>query len=77
MHSSTGSRTDPTLDCQQCGDPVRTLSPAEQQQVAADPYAFIVYCGSCRRGGIAADPNLVEGGVIRAATGTRIGGAVR
>jgi uncharacterized protein with PIN domain len=38
-----------TLDCQDCGDVVRTLSPAEQQEVAERPYDFVVYCRSCRR----------------------------
>lgn len=51
-----------TLDCQQCGAPLRTLSPAEEQQVAAAPYNFVVYCRSCRddiRQRLADDPNLL------------------
>lgn len=59
------AREEPTLDCQQCGDVVRRLEPAEAQQVAADPYRFIVYCTTCQRTGITADPTLVEPGVIR------------
>ncbi|WIE81271.1 hypothetical protein [Curtobacterium sp. MCSS17_016] len=35
---------DPTLDCQTCGEPVRVLTYAEQQQVAANPYNYVVYC---------------------------------
>ncbi|GAB2732823.1 hypothetical protein [Nocardioides pakistanensis] len=39
----------PTLDCQTCGDPVRELTEAGTQQVAHNPYAFVVYCGPCGR----------------------------
>lgn len=40
---------EPTLDCQDCGDVVRRLTLAEAQQVAANPYNYIVYCTICRR----------------------------
>lgn len=40
-----------TLDCQLCGDVVRVLTPAEAQQVAANPYNFIVYCRAHREEG--------------------------
>lgn len=39
--------TDPTLDCQACGNVLKRLTAAEAQQVAANPYNFIVFCGSC------------------------------
>jgi hypothetical protein len=35
---------DPTLDCQSCGCPVRTLTLSEAQQVAANPYNYVVFC---------------------------------
>ncbi|MGW8431650.1 hypothetical protein ACWGJ9_11205 [Curtobacterium citreum] len=35
---------DPTLDCQSCGTPVRVLTDAEQQRVAANPYNYVVFC---------------------------------
>lgn len=38
-----------TLDCQQCGKILRELSCSEAQQVAANPYNFIVYCTLCRK----------------------------
>ena len=41
--------TPPTLDCQQCGQTLRTLSEAEAKQVAARPYNFIAYCPECRK----------------------------
>lgn len=34
----------PALECQACGDVVRVLTPTEAQQVAANPYNYIVYC---------------------------------
>jgi hypothetical protein len=37
------------LECQDCGDKIRDLSPAEAQQVADNPYNFVVYCGPCQR----------------------------
>lgn len=37
-----------TLDCQLCGNVVRTLSMQEVQQVADRPYDFIVYCPACK-----------------------------
>lgn len=39
----------PTLDCQDCGRVLRRLTPAEAQQVAANPYNFIGYCPQCAR----------------------------
>ncbi len=36
-----------TLDCQDCGDIVKILTPSEARQVAAKPYNFIVYCEQC------------------------------
>lgn len=38
----------PSLDCQDCGVHVRTLSAAEAQLVAAHPYNYIVYCPRCQ-----------------------------
>lgn len=38
-----------TLDCQVCGVVVRELTKAEHQQVAANPYNFIVYCSPAHR----------------------------
>jgi hypothetical protein len=38
-----------TLDCQQCGNIVKELTIAEAQQVAYNPYNFIVYCHTCKR----------------------------
>lgn len=37
-----------TLECQDCGWTVRTLSPDEVRMVAANPYNFVAYCGPCR-----------------------------
>jgi predicted nucleic acid-binding Zn-ribbon protein len=37
------------LECQDCGYPVRTLTPAEEQQVADRPDDFVVYCPPCGR----------------------------
>ena len=37
------------LECQDCGRTVRTLTPAEAQQVADKPYNFIIFCASCQR----------------------------
>jgi hypothetical protein len=42
-------RPEPTLDCQTCGTELRTLTRAEAQRVAHDPYAFVVFCGPCGR----------------------------
>jgi uncharacterized protein with PIN domain len=39
----------PTLDCQQCGNVIRELTPDEAQQVSYNPYNFIVYCHTCKR----------------------------
>lgn len=38
-----------TLDCQDCGEVVRELTPAEAQQVALHPENFIVLCRQCHR----------------------------
>lgn len=38
---------DLNLYCQDCGEVIRELTPAEAQKVAADPYAFWVFCGRC------------------------------
>jgi hypothetical protein len=38
----------PTLDCQDCGNVVRKLTGAEAQEVAANPYNFVVYCHVCK-----------------------------
>lgn len=35
------------LVCQDCGQTVRRLTDAEAAQVAARPYDFVVYCGTC------------------------------
>ena len=34
----------PTLDCQTCGEVVRTLTAVEAQQVAENPYNYVVFC---------------------------------
>ena len=44
----SGAYEQGTLDCQDCGDVVRRLSPSEAQEVAQAPYSFIVYCELCR-----------------------------
>lgn len=36
------------LPCQDCGDPVMTLTEAQQQAVAERPYDFIMLCGRCK-----------------------------
>ena len=36
-----------TLDCQDCGNVLRVLTPAEAQKVAANPYNYIAYCKRC------------------------------
>ncbi len=36
------------LECQQCGEVLLELSPKEAQQVAANPYNYIVYCKYCK-----------------------------
>jgi hypothetical protein len=38
-----------TLDCQECGEILKHLTPAEAQQVADNPYNFIVYCKPCQK----------------------------
>lgn len=38
-----------TLDCQDCGDVIKRLTPSEAQQVAANPYNYIGYCIPCIR----------------------------
>jgi len=40
----------PTIDCQDCGVVLRELSPDEAQEVARNPYNFIFYCDTCKRG---------------------------
>jgi hypothetical protein len=37
----------PVLECQMCGQVLRTLTPAEAQEVAHRPYDFILNCLSC------------------------------
>jgi len=37
-----------TLDCQDCGEPIRRLTTEEVARIARNPYAFIVYCRACR-----------------------------
>lgn len=39
---------DPVLECQDCGAVLRTLSPAEAQKVAANPYNYVLYCALCQ-----------------------------
>lgn len=39
----------PTLDCDQCGDILRTLTPEEELKVALNPYNYIAYCSYCRK----------------------------
>jgi hypothetical protein len=38
-----------TLDCQQCGQILRELTPAEARKVADSPENFIIYCKSCQK----------------------------
>lgn len=42
------SEREPALECQDCGNIVRKLTYAEAQQVAENPYNYVVYCGPCR-----------------------------
>lgn len=37
------------LECQNCGEVLQELSPAQAQQVAADSYRFVVFCRRCVR----------------------------
>lgn len=37
------------LECDRCGDWLRELSNSEAQQVARDPYKYIVYCRLCKK----------------------------
>lgn len=37
-----------TLDCQACGAALFSLTLAQQQRVADDPYAYVVFCRSCQ-----------------------------
>lgn len=39
----------PTLDCELCGEVVRTLTQKEYEEVAHNPYNFIVYCSPAHR----------------------------
>jgi hypothetical protein len=39
---------EPVLECQICGEVVRKLTDSEAQQVAANPYNFIVTCRAHR-----------------------------
>lgn len=41
--------TEPTVDCQTCGEVIRRLTPAEARRVADRPYDFVVNCGPCGR----------------------------
>jgi uncharacterized CHY-type Zn-finger protein len=41
--------TQPTLDCQTCGVVLKKLSAAEAQQVALNPYNYVVFCGQCKK----------------------------
>lgn len=43
---------EPVLECQDCGDVLKRLTPEENQRVAANPHSFIVYCGRCRAGAL-------------------------
>ena len=38
-----------TLDCQDCGIILRELNASETQQVADNPYNYVVYCSYCKR----------------------------
>jgi hypothetical protein len=42
------AKKQPALDCQDCGNEVMKLTDAQAQQVAANPYNFVVYCQSCK-----------------------------
>ncbi len=37
------------LECQQCGDELKELTPLEAQKVANNPYNYVVYCRTCKR----------------------------
>jgi uncharacterized protein with PIN domain len=41
--------SEPILECQDCGSVLRRLSAAEAAEVAARPYDFVRYCGTCAR----------------------------
>lgn len=36
-----------TLECQDCGETLRYLTPAEAKLVSYSPYDYIVYCNDC------------------------------
>lgn len=42
-------RTEPVLECQDCGAILRHLTAEEAAEVAVRPYDFIRYCWACRR----------------------------
>ena len=35
------------MECQDCGEVIRELSPAEARAVADKPYNFVVFCRQC------------------------------
>lgn len=41
------NKRDNLLECQACGEVVKVLSDSEAQDVAANPYNYIVYCYRC------------------------------
>lgn len=45
----TYPQSEPTLDCQDCGEVVMRLSVAEAQRVAEKPYDYVVWCFACSR----------------------------
>lgn len=40
---------EPAIECQDCGQTLHELTPAEQQRVADRPYDFVLFCASCGR----------------------------
>jgi len=37
------------LECQTCGCQIKSLTMAEAQKIASNPYGFIIDCYECRR----------------------------
>jgi uncharacterized protein with PIN domain len=39
----------PTLDCQDCGEPIRVLTQRQARMLAETPYEFLAYCPDCKK----------------------------
>jgi hypothetical protein len=37
------------LECQDCGDDIRPLTPAERRDIVLNPYRYVVSCTTCQR----------------------------